>query len=56
MRSEGVQYQPKGSMCAACAKKLDDCSKLNFPLMREHSKTEQAVIVICSEFEKEQKL
>lgn len=56
-----MNYQPKGSQCAACTKKADDCSKLPFNKMRKHeagffnlSKNGEAtVIVICSEFKKQ---
>jgi hypothetical protein len=45
-------HQPKGSMCMVCAKKLEDCSKLPFDKMRPMEKASDAVIVICSEFKK----
>ena len=48
-----MNYQPKGSQCAACTKKHDDCSKLDFSKMRKHEVAGSIVVVICSEFKKE---
>ena len=47
-----MNYQPKGSQCANCKKKLDDCSKLDFSKMRAWGEIphEKTVIVICSKF------
>ncbi len=47
-----MNYQPKGSQCAACTKKADDCSKLPFNKMRKHEAVGSVVVVICSEFKK----
>lgn len=47
-----MNYQPKGSQCAACTKKADDCSKLPFNKMRKHEVVGSVVVVICSEFKK----
>jgi hypothetical protein len=30
----GVKYQPKGGMCASCAKAHDDCSGFDFSAMK----------------------
>lgn len=48
-------HQPKGSMCMVCTKKLEDCSKMQFDKMRPMDKTPDAIIVICSEFVKDEK-
>lgn len=48
-----MNYQPKGSQCAACIKKADDCSKLPFNKMRKHEASGSVVVVICSEFKKQ---
>jgi hypothetical protein len=50
-----MTYQPKGSMCANCKKKSDDCSKLPFDKMRKFAQDGDVVIVICTEFIKGEK-
>ena len=47
-----MTHQPKGSMCARCAKNKDDCSKLPFNKMGVYERIGDVVIVICSEFKK----
>lgn len=48
-----MNYQPKGSQCAACTKKHDDCSKLDFSKMRKHEVAGSITVVICSQFKKQ---
>jgi hypothetical protein len=48
-----ITYQPKGGMCAACIRKLDDCSRFEFDKMRAHEANDSVIIVICSAFKKE---
>ncbi|MGJ8523353.1 hypothetical protein R84981_002050 [Carnimonas sp. R-84981] len=44
-------YQPKGSMCLACARHRDDCSSLEFARMRPITKYPDGVIAVkCTEF------
>lgn len=44
-------YQPKGSMCMACAKRDDDCSKMPFHEMpRLDGDSETQIIVRCTQF------
>lgn len=47
-----ITYQPKGSMCAACAKKLEDCSKLDFKAMPVMVKLGSVRIVKCIKFKR----
>lgn len=46
------RYRPKGSMCIACAKRVDNCSYLDFSKMPVMARDKQdgAYIVKCSEF------
>lgn len=48
-----MNYQPKGSQCAACTKKHDDCSKLDFSKMRKYEVAGSVTVVICSQFKKQ---
>ena len=48
-------YQPKGSQCANCKKKLEDCSKLEFHKMRLYSTDGKVAVVLCSEFSSDKK-
>lgn len=48
-----MSYQPKGSMCQACAKRSADCSGLDFALMRVVKVYDDgAKAVKCSAFER----
>lgn len=51
-----MTYQPKGSMCAACLHKHQDCSHLPFDKMMPISKSTDlgCVIVRCTEFKEKQ--
>lgn len=53
-----TQYQPKGSMCMACANKRKDCSSLPFasmyPLETHDWRSIKVVVVRCTKFEKAQ--
>lgn len=44
-----ADYQPKGGMCANCAKAKEDCSKLPFNTMRVLEFFEGVRIVKCDE-------
>lgn len=46
------KYRPKGSMCLACAKKLANCSALDFSSMQVMARDKQdgMRVVKCSEF------
>lgn len=47
-------HRPKGSMCASCKHRLENCSKLPFKKMQAIGKDNDGVVVIkCSEFNKE---
>ncbi|MGJ8515289.1 hypothetical protein R84865_002237 [Carnimonas sp. R-84865] len=47
-----MKHQPKGSMCLACARHRDDCSKLDFARMRPITRYPDGVIAVkCTEFE-----
>lgn len=48
-----MNYQPKGSQCANCQRKLDDCSKLDFSKMRKYEASGSVTVVICSQFKKQ---
>lgn len=43
-------YQPKGSMCMACALKNQDCSSLEFSQMKVMFALRDAAIVYCTVF------
>lgn len=47
-----TMHQPKGSMCATCVRQRDDCSDLDFDLMRVIERLQNVVIVRCSEWKK----
>lgn len=47
-----IMHQPKGSMCACCVRQRDDCSDLDFDLMRVINRGQNVVIVHCSEWRK----
>ena len=52
MNDEPERYYPKGSMCYACAKSDNDCSKLDFSRMPVlYTASLIHVIVKCTEFE-----
>lgn len=55
-----MNYQPSGSMCAACRYALDDCSGHNFAAMRPMAQIdkdgEKTIIVRCSKFERQQEV
>jgi len=53
--SESVIYQPKGSMCASCQHRREDCSRLPFERMRvvESINHGAVQIVRCSEYIKD---
>lgn len=42
------RYQPKGGMCAGCAKLLDDCSELDFAMMPVIEREGSVSIVKCT--------
>jgi hypothetical protein len=47
-----TRFQPKGSMCIACAKNKEDCSTLKFdtmPVIERHQEG-QFNVVKCTEF------
>lgn len=46
-------YQPKGGMCAKCANKHEDCSKLDFSKMKQIQRTLNTVIVKCDKYQRE---
>lgn len=48
-----MTYQPKGSMCANCTKKNEDCSKLDFSKMRPIEMYHDVYIVRCTEFKRQ---
>lgn len=45
-----MNHHPKGGRCAACAKRLDDCSSLPFDQMPVHRHDGADVVVICTQF------
>jgi len=46
-------YQPKGSMCINCQAWSKDCSGLDFAGMKQIETTPTAIVVRCTEFEKQ---
>ena len=59
MSVEGMQlrFQPKGSMCACCAFKYNDCSGLDFcamlPIMKVIKDEDGTTMIVkCSEFKR----
>lgn len=46
-----MTHYPKGGRCAACTKRLDDCSRLPFHTMPVHRQDGTDVVVICNQFE-----
>ncbi|ASK18432.1 hypothetical protein CEK60_03520 [Halomonas sp. N3-2A] len=46
-----TSHQPKASMCIACRHTFDDCSGLPFSTMPAMAKSDDAIIVRCTEFE-----
>lgn len=46
-------YQPKGGMCANCAHKHRDCSRLKFSEMPKLNEVNGAVIVRCTEYKRD---
>ena len=48
--SEYERYQPKGSMCMACAKATENCSALDFKSMRLMYSAGAVAIIKCTEF------
>jgi len=52
-----VTYTPKGSMCIACVKKTEDCSKLpfhSFPVIETTRDTPAINIVKCMAFKRDE--
>jgi len=48
-----VIHRPKGSMCATCTRKRNDCSTLPFAQMRPIGKDADGTIVVkCERFER----
>lgn len=45
-----MRRQPKGGMCATCEHAFRNCSNLPFELMPAIDKTDEAIIVRCTEF------
>lgn len=45
-----TNYYPKGGRCKGCAKRLNDCSSLNFSAMPVHRRDGADAVVICTEF------
>ena len=43
---------PKGSMCANCTKRFDDCSELDFSVMPIIEETPHLIIVRCVLFQR----
>ena len=54
--TDGYYYFPKGGMCASCSKVTNDCSHLEFDIMRVIEKVElescKYKIVRCTEYKK----
>lgn len=46
------KYQPKGSMCANCKNRFEDCSGLDFKSMPVIAEYKGSAVVICRDFEK----
>lgn len=46
-----MNHHHKVSRCAACAKRLDDCSSLPFHTMPVHRQDGADAVVICTQFE-----
>jgi hypothetical protein len=51
-QKENCIYVPKGGMCCACTKRLDDCSSLDFKSMRIMNIEDRVFTVKCTEFTK----
>jgi hypothetical protein len=49
-QEEDYLYVPKGGMCSACTKSLDDCSSLDFDSMKVMYRTENVATVKCTGF------
>jgi hypothetical protein len=47
-----TSFYPKGGRCAACSKRLHDCSTLPFEQMPIHRREGRDVVVICTNFQK----
>ena len=45
-----MTHQPKGGMCAVCAKRFDNCSSLDFKSMRVIAHDNDTKIVACTKF------
>lgn len=50
-----MKYQPKGSQCANCKFKHNDCSKLEFHKMRMYSRDSSVTVVLCNKFASDKK-
>jgi hypothetical protein len=50
--SDKATYQPKGSMCASCAKALENCSGLQFDKMQVMQRVNSVIIVKCDCYKK----
>ena len=47
-----MKYIPKGSMCAVCKNRFNDCSKLPFDAMEVIETDGTYAVVKCTEFKK----
>ncbi|WP_157826530.1 hypothetical protein [Halomonas sp. MES3-P3E] len=47
-----MNYQPKGGMCATCARQHKDCRHLPFNEMQVLSKSKGVSIVRCAEYKR----
>lgn len=45
-----MDYQPKGSLCANCVDRAEDCSDIDFSTMPIHDIDENTAVVICQLF------
>ena len=52
MTEEQERHYPKGSMCMACSKSGNDCSKLDFASMPVLYRSSLVIAIVrCTEFE-----
>lgn len=52
VQARAILIHPKGSMCMACSKRLDNCSHLDFYKMPILYRGESLIIVKCTEFKR----